>query len=249
MQTRCDAVNDKYRRGFLQTLAMRVSRAVGQRPWPQPGHTVAISSRSTPHYTSLHLILMHRRRWAPPYLHAVAHPHQTLDTAINAPSTDRSGAVLPAAGDPVGPSSVSRLPSPVLYAHLAASTCFTAIGSIESSPSRCRKLQIANCNLYSTAHKPPDPVPVRRGSGPPIPVCHFDPAAQSPSSRQQTLCEWRDALRGGTTSRLPELDASLQLLFMHHYTYFPAECKCGWTCTSGVAIHAVMVHELDPIAF
>lgn len=48
-------------------MGMRVSRGVGQRPWPQPGHAVAISSsRSTPHYTSLHLILMHRRGCAPP---------------------------------------------------------------------------------------------------------------------------------------------------------------------------------------
>lgn len=56
-------------------------------------------------------------------------------------------------------------------------------------------------------------------------------------------------LEGRHDVTFARIRCSLQLLFMHHYTYFPAECKCEWTCTGGVAIHAVMVQELDPIAF
>lgn len=132
-------------------------------------------------------------------------------------------------------SSVSRLPS------------YTLIWQHQHvSQQRCRTLQFVPPQTHSTALKPPDPVPVRRGSGPPIPVCHFDPAAQSPSSRQQTLCQWLDALRGGTTSRLPELDALSNCCLCTIALNFLLSAS-GWTCTGGVAIHAVMVQELDPL--
>lgn len=150
------------------------------------GHNHAMPQRSrrrssTPHCCtiSIHLMLMHRKRCAPPVYACRVTSASTLNTSINAPntSTDRPGAVPPAAGHLVGPSSLS-------HARLALSTtCFTAVLSLSNSLS-----QLDWYHRDSTARQPPDPVPVRRGSGPPMPVCDglmsesFDPAAQSPSS-------------------------------------------------------------------
>lgn len=117
------------------------------------------------------------------------------------PSTDRSGAVLPAADDAVGPSSVSRL-------RLIRSS--GSINMFHSNWVESNALsQIAICTTDSTAQHTSHLILSQCGAARARPYLFAISTrrAQSPSSRQQTLCQWLEALRGGTTSRLPELDA------------------------------------------
>ncbi|GFP59407.1 hypothetical protein TASIC1_0013010300 [Trichoderma asperellum] len=121
---------------------------------------------------------------------------------------------------PTAPALFFRLP-PLSHAHLAVSTCFTAVLFSSNSLS-----QLDSYHRDSTARQPPDPVPVRRGSGPPMPMCDglmsesFDPGGPIAVKRQQAFCQWLRGLGGGTTSRLPELDA------------LPNCCLCGFALFS-----------------
>lgn len=109
-QTLENAVGIEYRGGFLQASTMRVSPRLSlstQESGNGDGHNHAMPQRSrrreAAHLTSLlynlHLMLMHRKRCAPPVYACCVTSTSTLNTSINAPntSTDRPGAVLPAA--------------------------------------------------------------------------------------------------------------------------------------------------------